>query len=146
MPLLFGYMSRLHTYRPPNILPLDGIHWACLVWFGLLIWLLELCYCSVVGWPPIRKRRRLANQTKLPDEQSSSTTEGNKSIENDLCSQTKKGFANKSYLPVKVNMDGSLIGRKVDLNAHSSYETLAQTLEDMFSRKCESLFPYFFFS
>lgn len=33
---------------------------------------------------------------------------------------------------VKVNMDGIPIGRKVDLSAHSSYETLAETLEDMF--------------
>lgn len=30
-------------------------------------------------------------------------------------------------------MDGIPIGRKVDLSAHSSYETLAQTLEDMFN-------------
>lgn len=29
-------------------------------------------------------------------------------------------------------MDGTLIGRKVDLFAHTSYEMLAQTLEDMF--------------
>ena len=35
---------------------------------------------------------------------------------------------------VKVNMDGIRIGRKVDLNSHSSYDTLAQTLEDMFFR------------
>lgn len=35
---------------------------------------------------------------------------------------------------VKVNMDGLPIGRKVDLNAHVCYETLAQTLEDMFLR------------
>ena len=35
---------------------------------------------------------------------------------------------------IKVNMDGVAIGRKVDLNAHSSYENLAQTLEDMFFR------------
>ena len=35
---------------------------------------------------------------------------------------------------VKVNMDGVPIGRKVDLNAHSCYDTLAQMLEDMFFR------------
>lgn len=39
----------------------------------------------------------------------------------------------RSSLFVKVNMDGIPIGRKVDLSAHSSYETLAQTLEDMFN-------------
>lgn len=35
---------------------------------------------------------------------------------------------------VKVSMDGVAIGRKVDLNSHSCYETLAQSLEDMFLR------------
>lgn len=38
----------------------------------------------------------------------------------------------KSSLFIKVNMDGIAIGRKVDLSAQTSYETLAQTLEDMF--------------
>ncbi|XP_057972792.1 auxin-responsive protein IAA13-like [Malania oleifera] len=33
---------------------------------------------------------------------------------------------------VKVNMDGLPIGKKVDLNASSIYETLAQAWEDMF--------------
>lgn len=35
---------------------------------------------------------------------------------------------------VKVSVDGIPIGRKVDLNAHSSYENLAQALVDMFFR------------
>lgn len=35
---------------------------------------------------------------------------------------------------VKVNMDGIPIGRKVNLSAHNCYETLAQTLDDMFCR------------
>lgn len=38
----------------------------------------------------------------------------------------------RNSLYVKVNMDGVLIGRKVNLSAHSSYETLAQTVENMF--------------
>lgn len=40
----------------------------------------------------------------------------------------------RTSLFVKVNMDGTLIGRKVDLNAHGCYETLAQALENMFLR------------
>ena len=36
---------------------------------------------------------------------------------------------------MKVNMDGIAIGRKVDLGAHNSYETLAQALEDMFNER-----------
>lgn len=43
----------------------------------------------------------------------------------------EKGFV-KTSLFVKVNMDGVAIGRKVDLNAHSGYETLARALDDMF--------------
>ncbi|PWA37329.1 PB1 domain, AUX/IAA protein [Artemisia annua] len=39
---------------------------------------------------------------------------------------------NNRHLSVKVNMEGSLIGRKIDLYAHTSYEMLAQTLENMF--------------
>lgn len=40
---------------------------------------------------------------------------------------------------VKVNMDGIPIGRKVDLNAHSCYESLAQALEDMFLRSAPTI-------
>ncbi|KAJ9547915.1 hypothetical protein OSB04_020458 [Centaurea solstitialis] len=70
---------------------------------------------SVIGWPPIRRGHQmptLANRIKLEHKQYSSRANG--------------------HLSVKVNMDGTLIGRKVDLNAHNSYETLARTLEDMF--------------
>lgn len=41
-------------------------------------------------------------------------------------------------LTVKVNMDGTMIGRKVDLYAHTSYEALAQALENMFHGTCKS--------
>ena len=40
---------------------------------------------------------------------------------------------------VKVNMDGDPIGRKIDLNAHSSYETLAVALEAMFHKSTGGL-------
>ncbi|KAM0002718.1 putative transcription factor interactor and regulator AUX-IAA family [Helianthus debilis subsp. tardiflorus] len=39
---------------------------------------------------------------------------------------------------VKVNMDGLPIGRKVDLNAHDCYETLAHALETMFLKASTS--------
>ena len=35
---------------------------------------------------------------------------------------------------VKVNVEGDIIGRKVDLNAHQSYKTLASALELMFMK------------
>ncbi|KAI3741998.1 hypothetical protein L1987_59677 [Smallanthus sonchifolius] len=77
---------------------------------------------SVVGWPPIRKAHRvsiLANRIKSDNEEFSSRPK-------------TKNTTNGHHLTVKVNMDGTLIGRKVDLYAHTSYETLAQTLENMF--------------
>eukprot|EP00252_Welwitschia_mirabilis_P000616 TRINITY_DN10607_c0_g1_i1.p1 TRINITY_DN10607_c0_g1~~TRINITY_DN10607_c0_g1_i1.p1 ORF type:complete len:323 (-),score=29.08 TRINITY_DN10607_c0_g1_i1:472-1440(-) len=58
---------------------------------------------QVVGWPPIGAYR---SKTRVAQ--------------------------SRSPLYVKVNMDGVPIGRKVDLNAHDSYEALAFALEDMF--------------
>ena len=74
----------------------------------------------------------LANQTKSPSEEleqnkNKNRTNGGK----DYCNE-RKGISVKKYRSVKVNMDGTLIGRKVDLNAYNSYEMLAQTLEEMF--------------
>ncbi|XP_019180144.1 PREDICTED: auxin-responsive protein IAA13-like isoform X2 [Ipomoea nil] len=98
---------------------------------------------QVVGWPPIRAYRMnslVNNQAKVPNaEQDKGVGGENKEIskkkmnhgnyKDDATSSSKEtghlGF-------VKVNMDGVPIGRKVDLNAHSSYENLAKTLEDMF--------------
>jgi auxin-responsive protein IAA len=87
---------------------------------------------QVVGWPPIRSYR-MNSLAKIP------RSEEEKRI--DLGKEKKSGDAmkkicngnGKSHLGfVKVNMDGIPIGRKVDLNVHSCYETFAQALEDMF--------------
>lgn len=100
---------------------------------------------QVVGWPPIRAYRMnsLVNQAKLSlTEEFNSIVEDQKSKDvvankaNNSCN--KHNIAAKVKGPimtslfVKVNMDGVPIGRKVDLNAHSCYVTLAQTLEEMF--------------
>ncbi|XP_060180670.1 auxin-responsive protein IAA13-like [Lycium barbarum] len=99
---------------------------------------------QVVGWPPIRTHRMntLVNQTKSPlTEEFSRTSEKCKSKNTitDAGSSKINSFAKekglvKTSLFVKVNMDGVTIGRKVDLNAHSSYVNLARTLDDMFLR------------
>ncbi|XP_073136788.1 auxin-responsive protein IAA12-like isoform X2 [Henckelia pumila] len=100
----------------------------------------------VVGWPPIRTHRvnSLVNHTKSP-----ATEEFNWTV--DKC-KSKKIFVDnaefgsirscyfvkqtrplKASFLVKVNMDGFPIGRKVDMSAHDCYETLAKTIDDMFS-------------
>ncbi|KAL5542368.1 hypothetical protein UlMin_010078 [Ulmus minor] len=96
---------------------------------------------QVVGWPPIRASRihSLVNHAK------SSRAEEDKVVDKDKSKDAQKKKANNvshTNVPpakeqghlgfVKVNIDGIAIGRKVDLNAHSCYETLAQALEDMF--------------
>ncbi|PRQ25707.1 putative transcription factor interactor and regulator AUX-IAA family [Rosa chinensis] len=97
---------------------------------------------QVVGWPPIRAYRMnsLVHQAKSSATEVFNSEKGECQItsgkgniggqENNA--NAKEGGRLTSSLFVKVNMDGSAIGRKVNLTAHSSYEALAQTLEDMF--------------
>ncbi|XP_057473471.1 auxin-responsive protein IAA11-like isoform X2 [Actinidia eriantha] len=102
---------------------------------------------QVVGWPPIRAHRmnNLVNQAKLPSAAEFHSTVEKPKSKNGLVEMPNSGNHKnnnnikekgqpKSSPFVKVNMDGFPIGRKVDLNAHSCYKTLAQTLEDMFCR------------
>ena len=43
---------------------------------------------------------------------------------------------------IKVNMDGMGIGRKIDLNAYQSYESLALDLEKMFQPTSQSEYSF----
>ncbi|KAF5741818.1 auxin-responsive protein IAA11 isoform X1 [Tripterygium wilfordii] len=96
---------------------------------------------QVVGWPPIRASRMnsMANQVKsVATEEFDSMVDKSKSKNSVMEKTTNSGNRNNNSVYgrtsrfVKVNMDGFPIGRKVDLSAHSCYETLAQTLEEMF--------------
>ncbi|KAG2662547.1 auxin-responsive protein IAA10-like isoform X1 [Panicum virgatum] len=94
---------------------------------------------GVVGWPPIRTFRMnsLFNQAK-----DNASEAGTKKAADESCMQKdKKGSEKKGRVVgwVKVNMDGDIIGRKVDLNAHCSYKTLASALELMFMKPSISL-------
>ncbi|XP_075512170.1 auxin-responsive protein IAA13 isoform X1 [Primulina tabacum] len=96
---------------------------------------------QVVGWPPIRAYRMntLVNQVKNSSIEEDKGVGGNEKNENSKKKinhgSNKNDTCTKERIHpwfVKVNMDGLQIGRKVDLNAHTSYEMLAKTLEDMF--------------
>ncbi|KAA8527819.1 hypothetical protein F0562_035312 [Nyssa sinensis] len=99
---------------------------------------------QVVGWPPIRAYRMnsLVNQAKTTNAEEDKVIGGNDKNNDTLHKKVNHGkgktdtaVKEKGHLGfVKVNMDGLPIGRKVDLNAHACYETLAQTLEEMFFR------------
>ncbi|TVU27699.1 hypothetical protein EJB05_19196 [Eragrostis curvula] len=89
---------------------------------------------GVVGWPPIRTFRMnsLFNQAK-----DNASDTGIKKAEDESDVQKDKDETEKKVRAVgwmKVNMDGDVIGRKVDLNAHHSYKTLASALELMFMK------------
>uniref|UniRef100_A0A0E0K6W7 Auxin-responsive protein n=1 Tax=Oryza punctata TaxID=4537 RepID=A0A0E0K6W7_ORYPU len=90
---------------------------------------------GVVGWPPIRQFRMnsLFNQAK----ENTSEADTKKTVTNESDVQKDKEEGEKKGRVagwVKVNMDGEVIGRKVDLNAHRSYKTLALALELMFTK------------
>ncbi|XP_052188449.1 auxin-responsive protein IAA13-like [Diospyros lotus] len=99
---------------------------------------------QVVGWPPIRAYRMhsLVSQAKVPNVEEEKTFGGDEEKSKDNFQKKVNHGSNKNEVHcqeikghigfVKVNMDGLQIGRKVDLNAHACYETLAQALEEMF--------------
>lgn len=97
-----------------------------------------MCYRTapgpVVGWPPVRSfRKNLANasSSKLGNE----STSNGVVLKNQKCDDDDKTMEPKRQgggMFVKINMYGVPIGRKVDLNAHNSYEQLSFTVDKLF--------------
>ncbi|KAL8143001.1 hypothetical protein V2J09_016033 [Rumex salicifolius] len=97
---------------------------------------------QAVGWPPIRASRMnsMSNQVKAAaagEINSDMSKNEGKGLISNVEESNKANPKDKGHLRgslfVKVNMDGIGIGRKVDLSRHSTYESLAQILEDMFT-------------
>ncbi|CAH8275029.1 unnamed protein product [Arabidopsis lyrata] len=84
---------------------------------------------QVVGWPPIRTYRMnsMVNQAKA-----SATEDPNLEIRQEVNKNRTDATKMRNSMFVKVTMDGIPIGRKIDLNAHKCYESLSNTLEEMF--------------
>ncbi|XP_059626101.1 auxin-responsive protein IAA13-like isoform X2 [Cornus florida] len=105
----------------------------------------------VVGWPPLKRDRmnNFVSRAKSPATEEFDLIVGRSKRNNCTAEKTSSGSNGdinakenghrKTSLFVKVNMDGILIGRKVDLNAHRCYETLVRTLEDMFGKPTTSI-------
>ncbi|KFK35815.1 hypothetical protein AALP_AA4G041200 [Arabis alpina] len=90
----------------------------------------------VVGWPPVRSfRKNLANgnSSKHGNETTTTTSKG-VVVKNQRCNDQEKNIEpmKQGGMFVKINMYGVPIGRKVDLNAHTSYEELAFTVDKLF--------------
>ncbi|KAL6519854.1 Iaa13p [Orobanche minor] len=114
---------------------------------------------QVVGWPPVRTYRMntLFSQAKSSNPEDRDE-KGVGRIGNNETSNKKINHGNADNNAgavikettclhirfVKVNMDGLPIGRKVDLNAHKSYESLSRMLDEMFVRPALTIhFPIF---
>ncbi|XP_010540916.1 PREDICTED: auxin-responsive protein IAA11 [Tarenaya hassleriana] len=87
---------------------------------------------QVVGWPPIRTYRMnsMVNQSRTLAIGELNPETGKNINKNRTVAISNGKIRNSMF--VKVAMDGIPIGRKIDLNAHRSYESLSKTLEEMF--------------
>ncbi|CAH2036440.1 unnamed protein product [Thlaspi arvense] len=91
----------------------------------------------VVGWPPVRSfRKNLANgsSSKLGNESSSNggLLKNQKCEDDNGRGKPMEPKRQQGGMFVKINMYGVPIGRKVDLNAHNSYEQLSFTVDKLF--------------
>ncbi|KAJ6805813.1 auxin-responsive protein IAA25-like isoform X1 [Iris pallida] len=87
-----------------------------------------------VGWPPVRAFRRniVGSQTTRPE------MNGEKEAKKPKVSREEEDTARvaaeaRATLFVKVNMEGFAVGRKINLKAHHSYDSLSRTLQKMFN-------------
>ncbi|XP_073013462.1 auxin-responsive protein IAA25-like [Typha latifolia] len=83
---------------------------------------------AVVGWPPVCTFRRnlvSTHQTKSAMDSAGSTKSSNTTERNSP--------VNRPTMFVKVHMQGFVVGRKVNLMAHDSYDSLSFALRNMFS-------------
>ncbi|KAK4604466.1 hypothetical protein RGQ29_012817 [Quercus rubra] len=86
---------------------------------------------GVVGWPPIKSwRKRLCHENQVVR-----AWNNNLMVENGYVCGGRRA-SNSMY--VKVKMEGVVIARKVDLSQHHSFETLTDTLMDMFRKWSEA--------
>uniref|UniRef100_J3MPQ0 Auxin-responsive protein n=1 Tax=Oryza brachyantha TaxID=4533 RepID=J3MPQ0_ORYBR len=86
---------------------------------------------QLVGWPPVRAFRKNLSTPKTADAEDPSkvklcSDEGHGSID---ATQERRPL---STMFVKVNLEGYAVGRKIDLKAHRSYDSLSRALQSMF--------------
>ncbi|KAJ9141005.1 hypothetical protein P3X46_031591 [Hevea brasiliensis] len=79
---------------------------------------------GIVGWPPIKFRRR-----KISHRNKQNRVENNQTVDNG-CPDCHGRPSNSMY--VKVKLEGVAIGRKIDLSLYDSFQALKHTLLGMF--------------
>ncbi|CAJ1973707.1 unnamed protein product [Sphenostylis stenocarpa] len=79
----------------------------------------------LVGWPPVKSWRRKELHHHHP---------ATGQIRNDRIRANENRSRESNSLYVKVNMEGVAIGRKINLRLFNSYQTLTNTLTNMFAK------------
>ncbi|KAE9609729.1 putative transcription factor interactor and regulator AUX-IAA family [Lupinus albus] len=82
---------------------------------------------DVVGWPPVNSYRKKLRYDNYEDQMV-----WIHHYHYSRSSVGMRGGSNRLY--VKVKMEGNGIARKINLNMHHSFETLKETLMDMFGK------------
>ncbi|KAL2338403.1 hypothetical protein Fmac_012849 [Flemingia macrophylla] len=84
---------------------------------------------AIVGWPPVNYSRKKLRVDNCEDE-----VVGNSHHLGDDHDSVGVGESKLNTLYVKVKMEGVGIARKIDLSMHESFQTLKETLMDMFGK------------
>ncbi|KAG0499774.1 hypothetical protein HPP92_004465 [Vanilla planifolia] len=88
----------------------------------------------IVGWPPVcayRKNMAMTSHATRPDVDGEREAKRAKLADRKVTVDVVDGM--KGAMFVKVNMEGYAVGRKVDLKAHDSYDSLSCSLKKMFN-------------
>ncbi|XP_019463129.1 PREDICTED: auxin-responsive protein IAA9-like isoform X2 [Lupinus angustifolius] len=87
---------------------------------------------DAVGWPPVNSYRKKLRYDNYVDE----VAENDQMvwIHHHHHSRSSVAMRRSNMLYVKVKMEGNGIARKINLNMHHSYQTLKETLMDMFGK------------
>ncbi|KAI3982258.1 hypothetical protein MKX01_036771 [Papaver californicum] len=91
----------------------------------------------VVGWPPVRAFRR--NLTSPSKQEMKTKGVASSKIVSATDNEVLRKSTAMDTMYVKVNMEGYAVGRKINLKAHESYESLSQALQNMFDNFLSSV-------
>uniref|UniRef100_A0A0D3GGF7 Auxin-responsive protein n=1 Tax=Oryza barthii TaxID=65489 RepID=A0A0D3GGF7_9ORYZ len=87
---------------------------------------------QLVGWPPVRAFRKNLSTPKPADADDLMNKMKPCSDEGHGSRDAAQERRPSSTMFVKVNLEGYAVGRKIDLKAHRSYDSLSQALQSMF--------------
>ncbi|MED6112239.1 hypothetical protein PIB30_059862 [Stylosanthes scabra] len=89
---------------------------------------------DLVGWPPIKSWRKKELNHQNPTTRVRQIRNNNTMQATNHHDENQNSREETESLYVKVNMEGVIVGRKIDLRLYNSYQTLTHTLVTMFAK------------